>query len=113
MICDRDLAKRGFGNINGEGTIVNVFASTERAVAAVYIRHLPHRVPVPLLLAITTRLSDVKSGVYSEDTWLRKSDFTTQPLRVIARHILERELGTDEGFDGVKWQTVILGKSCK
>ena len=82
-------------------------------MVAQYIEHLPPRLPVPLLLAITTRLSDAKTGTYSEDTWTGKSDFTTRPLRVIARGILKRKLKVDEGFDAIKWQHVILGGRCK
>ena len=112
LICDRDLAGRELGSLGDRGRYTKAFARTERAVVAQYIEHLPHHLPVPLLLAIATRLSDAKTGGYSEDTWISKSDFTTRPLRVIARRILKREFKVDEGFDAVKWQHIILKGQC-
>jgi len=92
--------------------LADYLAPFERAVIARLLESLPSHSGDPVLLAATMRLDERGIGRYStkEGLWPLKrfSDYSTPPIREIAREVLVRALGEDHAYDAKAWRLAIM-----
>ncbi len=100
------------GDVWPEG-IPEPIAYHDRAVTAALLENLPDDTPMPVLLAVTEQLHETGRGRYADTTrsffvFGVHSDYSTKPIREMARETLVRVTGQDHGFDQDGWRKAIL-----
>ena len=87
----------------------------EPFVVAALLRNLPDGTSIPVQLAVTEFLDETRDGSWSgkRGFFLTPTivEYTTDPMREIARNALARLTGKDHGFDQRAWHKAILASA--
>jgi len=72
---------------------------------------VPADADLPLLWAVTSRLSDNRYGRYSETRMMARGEAETPPIKDLAREALKRALGCDHEYDILEWRKEVVKRA--